>query len=217
MYRKQSGFTLVEIAIVLVIIGLLLGGVLKGQELIQSAKIKNVIADFNGTTIAYYGYRDRYKAIPGDDKGASARWTSANPAPANGDGLGTLGGAFDATSGESFDFWHHLRLAGFVGGSGSGGPENAYAGKLGVQDGADSFHVVAGDGFKGVIICASKIADKGAAAIDNQLDDGNPNTGIVRAIKEGTTALVIDKDLALTAGTVYEETGNITYTMCKSL
>ncbi|MCX7173912.1 MAG: prepilin-type N-terminal cleavage/methylation domain-containing protein, partial [Proteobacteria bacterium] len=44
--RKQSGFTLIEIAIVLVIIGLLLGGVLKGQELINSAKVKNFAQDF---------------------------------------------------------------------------------------------------------------------------------------------------------------------------
>ena len=51
--RKQAGFTLVEIAIVLVIIGLLLGGILKGQEMITQAKIKNVIADMSGVSAAY--------------------------------------------------------------------------------------------------------------------------------------------------------------------
>ena len=50
-----KGFTLVEIAIVLVIIGLLLGGILKGQEMITQAKIKNSIADFSGISAAYYG------------------------------------------------------------------------------------------------------------------------------------------------------------------
>ena len=54
MRSKQSGFTLIEIAIVLVIIGLLLGGVLKGQELINSAKIKNVANDLNGISAARY-------------------------------------------------------------------------------------------------------------------------------------------------------------------
>lgn len=44
--RRQSGFTLIEIAIVLVIIGLLLGGILKGQELINSARVKNLASDF---------------------------------------------------------------------------------------------------------------------------------------------------------------------------
>ncbi|HVS27365.1 MAG TPA: prepilin-type N-terminal cleavage/methylation domain-containing protein, partial [Burkholderiales bacterium] len=46
--RKQSGFTLIEIAIVLVIIGLLLGGVLKGQELITSARVRNLISQQDG-------------------------------------------------------------------------------------------------------------------------------------------------------------------------
>ena len=64
--QKTQGFTLVEIAIVLVIIGLLLGGILKGQEMITQAKIKNVIADFSGISAAYHGYVDRYKRIPGD-------------------------------------------------------------------------------------------------------------------------------------------------------
>ena len=52
MKARQTGFTLVEIAIVLVIIGLLLGGILKGQEMITQAKIKNVIADFSGVSPA---------------------------------------------------------------------------------------------------------------------------------------------------------------------
>src|SRR6476659_11453307 len=65
--KQQRGFTLVEIAIVLVIIGLLLGGILKGQEMITQAKIKNVIADFSGISAAYHGYVDRYHKIPGDD------------------------------------------------------------------------------------------------------------------------------------------------------
>jgi len=74
MTKRQQGFTLVEIAIVLVIIGLLLGGILKGQEMITQAKIKNSIADFSGISAAYHGYQDRYRAIPGDDANASRWW-----------------------------------------------------------------------------------------------------------------------------------------------
>src|SRR6266851_4946099 len=73
----ESGFTLVEIAIVLVIIGLLLGGILEGQEMITQAKIKNVINDFNGITAAMNSYQDRYRAIPGDDINAASRWAGA--------------------------------------------------------------------------------------------------------------------------------------------
>ena len=71
MKNNQSGFTLVEIAIVLVIIGLLLGGVLKGQELINSAKVKNFATDFRNIPLFIYGYQDKFKAIPGDDRAAS--------------------------------------------------------------------------------------------------------------------------------------------------
>src|SRR5262245_65778267 len=74
MNKSQKGFTLVEIAIVLVIIGLLLGGILKGQEMITQAKIKNVIADITGVSAAMYGYQDRYRALPGDDRSAPGRW-----------------------------------------------------------------------------------------------------------------------------------------------
>ena len=80
--HRQSGFTLVEIAIVLVIIGLLLGGILKGQEMITQARIKNVINDFNGITAAYFSYQDRYRAIPGDDAGRCGSLDAGSPVSA---------------------------------------------------------------------------------------------------------------------------------------
>ena len=67
MKNRHQGFTLVEIAVVLVIIGLLLGGVLKGQELINSAKVKNVIGEFRNVSTYVFGYQDRFRAMPGDD------------------------------------------------------------------------------------------------------------------------------------------------------
>jgi hypothetical protein len=100
----------VEIAIVLVIIGLLLGGILKGQEMITQAKIKNVIADFSGISAAYYGYQDRYRAIPGDDLNAATRWSTA-PAATAGNGNGVVaggynnGGAICAANVESCSWW----------------------------------------------------------------------------------------------------------------
>src|SRR3981189_1761296 len=92
--RKAQGFTLVEIAIVLVIIGVLLGGILKGQEMITQAKIKNVVADFSGISAAYHGYQDRYCAIPGDDPNAASRWTNT-PLVVSGDGNGIVTGTYN--------------------------------------------------------------------------------------------------------------------------
>jgi len=117
MKTQQKGFTLVEIAIVLVIIGLLLGGILKGQEMITQAKIKNVIADFSGISAAYHGYQDRYRAIPGDDPNANTRWAGATQGNGDGQVAGTYNSAVAAD--ESRHWWDHLRRAGFVAGTGT--------------------------------------------------------------------------------------------------
>ena len=101
MKRKQSGFTLIEIAIVLVIIGLLLGGVLKGQELINSAKVKNLATDFKNVPVFVYGYQDKYKALPGDDKLAQ---THVGTTATNGNGNGVIEGTWSATSGATCQF-----------------------------------------------------------------------------------------------------------------
>ena len=66
MKQPQKGFTLIEIAIVLVIIGLLLGGILKGQELINSARVRNLADSTSGIQAAYFGFMDRYRKVPGD-------------------------------------------------------------------------------------------------------------------------------------------------------
>src|SRR3954463_1841501 len=129
MLSRNKGFTLVEIAIVLVIIGLLLGGILKGQEMITQAKIKNSIADFSGISAAYHGYQDRYRRLPGDDNQAATRWTDLTAATDNGDGKGVVAGAYNAAGDvESRNFWLHLRKAGFVAGSGKDQPFNALTG-----------------------------------------------------------------------------------------
>ncbi|MGC1955272.1 MAG: prepilin-type N-terminal cleavage/methylation domain-containing protein, partial [Gammaproteobacteria bacterium] len=137
MQRRQAGFTLVEIAIVLVIIGLLLGGILKGREMIMQARIKNVVNDFNGATAAYLSYHDRYRAFPGDDPNAATRWASwGTPA---GNGKGYIGGAYGSNTptDESRKYWWHLRAAGFVPGSPQNPgadtqPNNAVGGIIGV-------------------------------------------------------------------------------------
>ena len=71
---KQNGFTLVEIALVLVITGLLIGGVLKARELIFNANLKRIERDKAGIVSAIYSYQDRYRQLPGDDNFAKQRF-----------------------------------------------------------------------------------------------------------------------------------------------
>jgi prepilin-type N-terminal cleavage/methylation domain-containing protein len=213
MKSQQRGFTLVEIAIVLVIIGLLLGGILKGQEMITQAKIKNVMADFSGISAAYHGYQDRYRAIPGDDPGAT-RWGLTPPA---GTGNGIVAGKYNSPTAtdESRLWWEHLRRAGFVSGSGTQQPFNAVTGMIGVQTGsAGGSPATAMGGFAGLIICSANLPDKIAIAVDTQMDDGKIATGNVR----GQLQTAPNPDIATGAATdEYAENGTNTYTLCRSL
>ena len=213
----QSGFTLVEIAIVLVIIGLLLGGILKGQEMITQAKIKNIVADFSGVSAAYYGYQDRYRAIPGDDPNAATRWTGA----VAGGGNGQVGGKYNSqtVTDESRLWWDHLRRAGFVAGAGTGQPFNAVTGVLGVQTGdAQATVGPALGGFVSLIVCSANLPDKIAIALDTQMDDGVPNTGTVRgALHTGGPNPDIGGASGMAVSTSYAETGANVYTLCRSV
>jgi prepilin-type N-terminal cleavage/methylation domain-containing protein len=212
--RAQAGFTLVEIAIVLVIIGLLLGGILKGQEMITQAKIKNIVNDFNGLSAAMYSYQDRYRAIPGDDQTASGRWAGA----VSGNGNGVIAGLYNnaitaapTSAQESNTFWWHLRLAGFVPGATTGAaagtpPNNAANGIVGVQNGAM--------GFVSNVICTSNLPDKIAIAVDSQMDDGTATSGQVR----GQLQAAANESAASAAPTAsFAETGQNQYLLCKNL
>jgi prepilin-type N-terminal cleavage/methylation domain-containing protein len=227
MKAPQQGFTLVEIAIVLVIIGLLLGGILKGQEMITQAKIKNVIADMSGVSAAMYGYQDRYRALPGDDKLAS-RWGLTPPGTA---GDGVVEGAYiGAATLETMLFWDHLRRAGFVsGGSGATNPFNAVNGKMGVQTsdgtapGSVTFKAgVLSDGavapatptvFTSLLLCSANLPDKIAISIDAQMDDGDGKKGNVRAAKQDSPNPTSVK----AAADPYVEDGVSTYLVCRQM
>lgn len=137
---NKQAFSLVELSIVLVILGLLTGGILAGQSLIRASELRAVTSEYQRYATATQTFRDKYFAIPGDFNGATKFWGRLNgnadcatnsaaavaaPGACDGDGDGmSEGGAGPGTSAEMLQFWRQLALAGLIEGSysGLGGP-----------------------------------------------------------------------------------------------
>src|SRR6185437_8077716 len=113
MRATTRGFTLIEIAIVLVIIGLLLGGVLKGEELIRAARVRSLISEQQGIKAAFYGFQDRYRALPGDYASADSNINCGTIACPKGDGNGRIEAPNAGGTHEEILVWNHLAAAGF--------------------------------------------------------------------------------------------------------
>ena len=209
MRSQQSGFTLVEIAIVLVIIGLLLGGILKGQELINSARVKNIANDFRTVPTYIYAYQDKFRALPGDDPQADVHVNGGTNATGT-LGNGVINGAWNSTTAtdESYLFWQHVRLANLMAGvtnpaAAEYTPRNAVGGQLGVSGTtAGQLQIT---GMQGTYqVCSAGITGNLVRQLDIQMDDGNTATGSMRAVADG--AAVGSAALATTAvldGTPY--------------
>ncbi|MFZ4542088.1 MAG: type II secretion system protein [Rickettsiales bacterium] len=131
--RTKRGFSLVELSIVLVILGLLVGGILAGQSLIRAAELRSVTTDITRYGTAIATFRDKYFALPGDMTNATAFWgkdntncagntgTAATNGTCNGNGDSTLAaGAGVGATAEIFQFWKQLSLAGLVEGTFTG-------------------------------------------------------------------------------------------------
>ena len=184
---RQQGFTLIEIAIVLVIIGLLLGGVLKGQELINTARVRAMNNTVDGITAAWFSFQDRYRSFPGDYLTAQAN-VNLPGAPDGGDGNGLV----DSIN-ESARVWVHLEAAGYLTGgyvddtatvagnaydcapticpdNGFGSGMNLVYGTM-VQTGAANAHeLITGRGIPVEVI----------AELDRKVDDGSPDSGAMQ-------------------------------------
>ena len=185
--KRTRGFTLIEIAIVLVIIGLLLGGVLKGQELITSARVRNIISMQDGVKAAFFGFLDRYRAYPGDYSQAVANIPGCAACQnGNNNGQITASGVAGATIHEQIAVWEHLSRAGFINGSytyaappetTASAPTNPYGRYLqmiydNVYDGAPTTRHNLKSG--------NQIPSDILAEVDRKIDDGSATGGSFR-------------------------------------
>ena len=217
----QAGLSLVEITIVLVTIGLLLGAFIFGQELLVVGRSKAVIIQLNELSVAVAAYRDRYRAIPGDDAQAQSRWnlTGVPAATPSSPGDGRVDGAYNQLAAvpesESRLFWWHLRQAGFIAGStdptapalAAQQPANAVGGLVGVTMGAGPTTV----GLSDLIVCTANLPAKIAIEVDTRLDDGKSAEGTVRAQRQA----VPNEDIAAAAASYVEDSGS--YLVCRRL
>ena len=190
MGSRNRGYTLIEIAVVLVIIGLLLGGVLKGQELVTSARVHNVIQQQSGIKAAYFGFVDRYRARPGDYSAATTNIPNVSTVACNG-GNGDGDGIIETVDNENTLVWEHLSKAGFLNGtyncaasvSPSTTPMNPYARPLDLAYDADYGGSNASPQHN--LKTGSQVPAEILAEVDRKVDDGNALTGTVRAQTAG--------------------------------
>ncbi len=217
--RKNAGFTLLELSIVLVIIGLIIGGILVGQDMIKAAEVRATVGQIEKYNSAVNTFRSKYNAIPGDIPQQSAAnygflQLTVSPTIGEGDGNGLLeggGAGLTEPAGETLLFWRHLSEANLVDGSLGQIGNSAIIASSGVVTGTvtnvstsvppskinltNYLVVYAASGFNyyqlmpvasvtttpAYTFNTTGVTPIQANNMDNKLDDGLPNTGIVVA------------------------------------
>lgn len=169
----MRAFSLVELSIVLVILGLLTGGILTGQSLIRAAELRAVSTEYQRYSAAVNTFRDKYLSIPGDFRDATKFWnlqsgasgcvsnsgkSAGSPGTCDGNGNGILNqAAAESETGEGFQFWRQLAFAGLV--------EGTYTGIAGSASHEDST--------PGSNVPASKLGNAGWSAFNARNYDGD--------------------------------------------
>jgi prepilin-type N-terminal cleavage/methylation domain-containing protein len=188
--HPSRGFTLLEVVIVLLIVGFLLAGVLKGQEMVTSAKVKRMAGQIDEIRAAYLGFEDRYKALPGDYAEAASTLDCGGPC-LHGNGDSRIRADETPVNGsevhEDLLVWTHLAASGFLKGdyrmaagasqpTDTNSPKNPYQmymqivfdGRYGMSEGGTVRHNLK---------TGSQIPVAVLIELDRKVDDGKPYKG----------------------------------------
>lgn len=212
----KTAFSLVELSIVLVILGLLTGGILAGQSLIRASELRTISVDADKYTSAMHSFRDKYFALPGDMTNAGKFWgvwaTSGTPESVTGAKDGNGDGAYGVSATYQYErvqFFRHLALAGLIEGNYAGSyaePAIIYVagvnlprakisdGRLGVNSVTSASATRVYNALGNYLITQgnatpySLITPQETWNIDTKRDDGNPSLGAVMGIAEGAAA-----------------------------
>jgi prepilin-type N-terminal cleavage/methylation domain-containing protein len=199
--RKKRGFSLVELAIVLVIMGLLAVGATSGRSMLRAAELKTVISNVETYKIALDNFKLQYEGLPGDLKNATSFWAGAT----NGNGDGKIGTGAVTDDTEAYYIWDHLSKAQLVSGvfSGSGtaavigtnvpaaksvtgagysivyqASPFSYADELGRSFSAN-YIILGANHASDNYLSTSSLNPDDAFYIDSKIDDGTPDFGTV--------------------------------------
>jgi prepilin-type N-terminal cleavage/methylation domain-containing protein len=169
-HKKLPGFSLIELTLVLIVIGILTGAVFKGLELLDSAKVRATLNQIHRLRTVAVLYRETYGQWPGNDREAQNRFGDGVQ---NGQGNGVI------SSKEASQFWVHLAKAGYL--SEENAPSSKLGGKFmveGKEDAHQNVLILAGEDKTGLL------TPKQAAALKAAAEDGGPSTGQVQ-VTEG--------------------------------